>query len=118
MSDLIDVDVQKKYLREIARERDWDQFHNPKNLVMAISGECGELSEIFQWLSPDQIENLEEKKIEHAGEELSDIIIYCIRLADKLGVNLAEAIERKKKINEKKYPVEKSKGLAKKYTEF
>lgn len=108
----------RDYLRGFACERDWEQFHNPKNLSMALSVEAGELVELFQWLSLEQAANPNEELKVRAGEELSDVILYSIRMADKLGIDLASAIARKTKMNEEKYPIEKAKGLAKKYTEL
>lgn len=108
----------RDYLREFASERDWEQFHNPKNLSMALSVEAGELVELFQWLSLAQAEDPDEQLKTRAGEELSDVILYSIRMADKLGIDLNEAIERKTKMNEEKYPIEKARGLAKKYTDL
>lgn len=108
----------RDYLRNFASERDWDQFHNPKNLAMALSVEASELMELFQWLTPKQADNPDEKLKVRAGEELSDVILYSIRMADKLGIDLGEAIARKTKMNEEKYPVEKARGIAKKYTDL
>lgn len=108
----------RDYLQEFARVRDWEQFHNPKNLSMALSVEAGELVELFQWLSLEQAAQPDEQLRVRAGEELSDVILYSIRMADKLGIDLDSAMTRKTKMNEEKYPIEKAKGLAKKYTEF
>ena len=108
----------KDYLRGFAKERDWEQFHNPKNLSMALSVEAGELVELFQWLSLEQASKPDEQLKERAGEELSDVILYSIRMADKLGIDLDAAIARKTKMNEDKYPIDKAKGLAKKYTDL
>lgn len=108
----------RDYLREFAQARDWEQFHNPKNLAMALTVEAGELMELFQWLTQEQAAKPDEQLKERAGEELSDVILYSIRMADKLGIDLSAAIERKTKMNEAKYPVEKAKGIAKKYTEL
>ena len=100
---------------EFREKRDWAQFHNPKDLAISISIEAAELLEVFQWSGTD----LEAaQKASKAKEELADIAIYCIYLADKLGVNLADAISDKINCNEEKYPVEKSCGSAKKYTEL
>ncbi len=115
MSELIKW---RDYLRDFAKERDWEQFHNPKNLAMALTVEAGELMELFQWLSLEQAANPDAKLKERAAEELSDVILYSIRMADKLGIDLEQAIGSKSKMNEEKYPVEKAKGIAKKYTEL
>jgi dCTP diphosphatase len=110
----------KERLKEFALERNWDQFHYPKNLVMALSGEVGELTEIFQWLSNEQSkqENLSDKDLERCKEEIADVFLYLIRLADKLEIDIELEAHKKIQINAKKYPIEKSKGTAKKYTDL
>jgi len=107
----------KKVLRKFAEERDWDRYHNPKNLVMALSGEIGELTELFQWLNEDEskVENLSIKNLERVKEEVADIFLYLIRLSDKLNIDLIEVAKKKIDINETKYPVELSKNNAIKY---
>ncbi|WP_245695254.1 nucleotide pyrophosphohydrolase [Desulforhopalus singaporensis] len=107
------------FLRNFAAARDWQQFHSPKNLVMALSGEAGELSELFQWLSEDQSwlkDDTETKK--KVANELADILQYIVRISDLLSIDLNDALWKKLRRNEEKYPVELSKGTAKKYTEF
>ena len=111
----MDLDKYKSKIREFADERDWDQFHNPKNLSMALSAEIGELLDIFQWLTSDQSKNLSDKDLKLAKEELGDIMIYLIRLSDKLDIDLEQAVIDKIKINEEKYPIELSKGNSTKY---
>lgn len=115
MNDL--DDIQEK-LRQFARVRDWDQFHSPKNLSMALAGEVGELLELFQWLTEEQSKNLTREQRKAVEEEVADIFLYLLRMADKLGVNLLEAAQRKIAINEEKYPADKVKGSSKKYTEY
>jgi len=105
-------------LRQFAEKRDWNQFHSPKNLVMALSAEVGELTEIFQWLTEKQSSSLSPEKHRKVKEEIGDIQIYLARLSDRIGIDPIEAAMEKIKINEQKYPVEKSKGSAKKYTEL
>lgn len=105
-------------LDEFAKKREWDQFHSPKNLSMALSVESSELVEIFQWLTEEESYNLNDSRKYHAEEEVADIAIYLLRICTKLDINLEEAILKKMKKNEKKYPVEKAKGSAKKYTEL
>lgn len=105
-------------LKQISDERDWNQFHSPKNLSMALAKESAELLEIFQWLTEEQSYNLDEKKHEHLKEEIADISIYLLRLCMKFDINLEDAIHDKLWKFEMKYPVEKSKGNAKKYNEF
>jgi len=109
--------IQRK-LQEFADDRDWEQFHSPKNLVMALSVEVSELVEHFQWLTQEQSKNLTNEKIDKVEQELGDIFIYLMRIADKLNINLVDAAFDKIDINEKKYPVEKAKGIAKKYNEL
>jgi dCTP diphosphatase len=105
-------------LRVFAKERDWDQFHTPKNLSMALIAEAAELIEHFQWVNGEQSHVLEDKTRQSVEEELADILIYLVRISDKLGIDLYEAVERKININEKKYPADKVRGSAKKYTEY
>ncbi len=104
-------------LRTFATERDWDQFHTPKNLVMALSGEVGELTEIFQWLHSEESkkENLSETQLACVEEEIADIYLYLIRLADKLDIELNQAAIKKIEINAEKYPVSLAKSNAVKY---
>lgn len=121
MSENLNIESLKSLrdrLRVFAQERDWDQYHTPKNLSMALIAEAAELIEHFQWVDGSQSYILEEKTRQSVEEELADILIYLVRIADKLDVNLLKATERKIKINEKKYPVDKVRGSAKKYTEY
>ncbi|MCW8900114.1 MAG: nucleotide pyrophosphohydrolase [Gammaproteobacteria bacterium] len=107
-----------KRLVKFAMDRDWDQFHAPKNLVMALSVEAAELTEHFQWLTEEQSHNLSKEKLDEVALEMADIYIYLTRLATKLEVDLPQYVDDKIKINEKKYPVEKVKGSAKKYDQY
>ena len=102
-------------LAQFAAERDWDQFHNPKNLAMAVAGEVGELVEHFQWLTPEQAASLSDATREDVALEAADVLLFLLRLCDKLGIDLAAAAERKLELNAAKYPVEKSRGVATKY---
>ena len=102
-------------LRDFAAERDWDQFHSPKNLAMAMIVEAGELVEHFQWLTEDQSQALPPDKLAEVEQEIADIQIYLIRLADKLGIDMEQAVNAKMKLNEKKYPADKVRGSAEKY---
>lgn len=96
----------EKQLSDFADERDWDQFHNPKNLAMALSVEASELVEIFQWLTPEQAEAvMSSDESEHVKEEMADIMIYLIRMADKLNVDLEKAVADKIIKNGKKHPI-------------
>lgn len=114
----MNVDNIKKTLKKFSEDRDWDKFHSPKNLSMALSVEASELVEIFQWLTEEQSYNLNDSKKLHAEEEVADIAIYLLRICTKLDIDLEDAILKKMKKNEEKYPVEKVKGSAKKYTEI
>lgn len=105
-------------LRRFARERDWEQFHSPKNLSMALIAECAELVEHFQWLTEAQSRALPADKLAEVELEMADIQIYLLRLAERLGVDLLGAVERKIVLNEQKYPAERVRGSAKKYTEY
>jgi dCTP diphosphatase len=107
-------------LRTFARERDWEQFHEPRSLLLALVGEVGELAELFQWRTDEDIRELVAGRESRrpVEDELADINIYLVRLADVLGVDLDGAIEAKLAANEAKYPVERAKGSAAKYTEY
>ena len=120
MSEKIDICKLKNRLADFAKIRDWEKFHSPKNLAMAIAGEAGELLEIFQWLTEQESVRIKndpsiKEKVSH---ELADITLYIISIADKLNIDLNEAILNKMEINNKKYPVSKVRGSAKKYTEY
>ena len=105
-------------LRKFVAERDWDQFHSPKNLAMALSVEVSELAEHFQWLTEEESYNLSVDKIDKIKEEIGDVMIYLTRLSDKLGIDPLMAAKEKNSINENKYPVDKAKGSMRKYTEL
>jgi NTP pyrophosphatase (non-canonical NTP hydrolase) len=107
-----------KKIRAFAQNRDWDQFHSPKNLAMALSVEVAEVVEHFQWLTQEESQQLDADKMNKLREEIGDVMIYLARLADRLGIDPVQAAEEKMRINEKRYPVEKAKGLATKYTEL
>jgi len=105
-------------LRAFAEARDWDQFHSPKNLSMALMVEVAELMEHFQWLTEVQSGNLDAEKKALVAEELADILLYLVRLSDKLGVNLPEAALGKLEKNAVKYPADQVRGSAKKYSDY
>ncbi len=105
-------------LRDFAAARDWDQFHSPKNLAMALAGEAGELLENFQWLTEEQSRRPSPETLAAAGEEVADILLYLIRLSDKLGIDPIAAANAKLVANAAKYPVDKARGNARKYTEL
>ncbi len=106
--------------RAFAAEREWDQFHTPKNLAMALVAEGGELLEVFQWLTEEQSWRVGDDPARQQAlrDELADVFFYLVRLADKTGIDLETAFWEKMAQNEKKYPVEQSRGSVKKYTEF
>lgn len=108
----------RERLAEFAAERDWDQFHNPKNLAMALAGEAGELVEHFQWLTFDQAANLPREVRDEVALEAADVLLFLLRLCDKLDIDLAAAAAEKLALNAKKYPVEKSRGKATKYNKL
>ena len=105
-------------IAEFAGERDWNQFHSPKNLVMALSVEVAELVEHFQWLTPEQADALSPEDLHAVGEEIADVQYYLVRLADRLGIDILEAAEQKLEKNRQKYPVATAKGSALKYTKL
>jgi dCTP diphosphatase len=108
----------KNRLREFAKERDWDQFHSPKNLSMALIAEAAELIEHFQWLTQEESAKLPKDKLKEVEQELADILIYLIRISDKLGIDLVEAANKKVELNKIKYPSSQVKGSARKYSEY
>jgi len=105
-------------LAAFAAERDWEQFHSPKNLAMALSVEASELVEEFQWLTEEQSQALDAERRERVRLELADVFIYLLRLADRLDVDLLRAVDDKIAQNEKKYPAERVRGDSRKYTEY
>jgi dCTP diphosphatase len=112
LDDLADV------LRKFADERDWGQFHSPKNLAIALTVEAAELLEEFQWLTEKQSRQPDQERLKRIKDEISDVMIYLVLLSDHLSIDpIAAAFEKIEK-NREKYPVEKARGSAKKYTEF
>lgn len=105
-------------LREFSSQRDWDQFHSPKNLASALTVEAAELLEHFQWLTEAQSRELPADKRVAVGEEMADVLLYLLRLSDQLNIDLVEAAKRKLTLNAAKYPVDRSRGSSKKYTEL
>lgn len=105
-------------LRQFAAERDWDQYHSPKNLAIALSVEAGELLELFQWLSEAGSHSLSDDHLAKAREEMADVLLYLIRLADRLDIDLIAAAHDKLAVNARKYPVDKARGSSRKYTEL
>jgi NTP pyrophosphatase (non-canonical NTP hydrolase) len=105
-------------LRQFAADRDWDQFHYPKNLAIALNVEAAELLEHFQWMSEAESAAIPEQTRVKVREELADVFLYLIRLADKLNIDLSAAAAEKMRINAAKYPIDKARGSSKKYTEL
>jgi len=102
-------------LRAFATERDWERFHTPKNLAMALAGEAGEVIEHFQWLSAEESAALPEAGRAEVALELADVLLYLVRLADVMQIDLADAARRKLAINAERYPADKARGSAQKY---
>jgi NTP pyrophosphatase (non-canonical NTP hydrolase) len=110
----------KERVLAFARERDWEQFHSPKNLSMALAAEAGELMEHFLWATPQESQAVaaDPRKRAKIAEELADVVIYALEFANATGLDLASSIEAKIDANARKYPVEKSRGSSAKYTEL
>ena len=113
-----DFDQIRKRVRQFVVEREWDQFHSPKNLSMALIVEAAEMVEHFQWLTEEQSSNLSPEKLAEIELELADIQIYLISLAEKLQLDLVAAVDKKLALNARKYPADKVRGSSKKYTEY
>jgi dCTP diphosphatase len=105
-------------VKEFIDEREWEQFHSPKNLVMALSVEVAEIVEHFQWLTEEQSQELPPEKLAEVREEIGDVMIYLTEIAAKLGIDPVEAAKSKLEINRQKYPAELVRGKADKYTEY
>ena len=118
MQNQSDLLMLRDTLRAFAETRDWDQFHSPKNLSMALMVEVAELMEHFQWLTEAQSSDLAVKNKHSVSEELADTLLYLVRLSDKLDINLLEAALRKLEKNAVKYPAEQVRGSTKKYSEY
>jgi dCTP diphosphatase len=112
-----ELDMLRDKLRQFAQARDWEKFNSPKNLSMALSVEAAELLEHFQWLTEQESSKLVPDKLREVELELADILLYLIRIADKLDVDLLDAAVRKIELNAQKYPIERVHGSAKKYTD-
>jgi dCTP diphosphatase len=113
-----EFDVLKVKIRKFVADRDWDQYHTPKNLSMALIAECGELVEHFQWLTEAESADIPPEVLEEISHEIADVFVYLLRLSDKLGIDMVEAVNRKMLLNEEKYPADEVRGSAKKYTEY
>jgi dCTP diphosphatase len=108
----------KAEFRDFVAKRDWDQFHTPKNLAMALAGEVGELLEHFQWLTPEQSQELPAETLEQVAHEIADIQIYLAALSDRLGIDIGPAVASKMHRNAEKYPADQVRGSARKYTMY
>jgi dCTP diphosphatase len=115
MSKVGSLEELRLRLAAFAAERDWEQFHSPKNLAMALAAEAGELLEHFQWLTEDESRALPEATRAEVALEIADVLLFLVRLADRLGIDPLEAATRKLELNARKYPVDKSRGRATKY---
>ena len=112
------LDELRRKVRAFAVSRDWEQFHTPKNLVMAMSVEAAEVVEHFQWLTPEESQELDGERRAAISLELADVLIYLVRLADVLDIDLLDSARHKIELNGEKYPAERVRGQAKKYTEY
>ncbi|MCY1278384.1 MazG-like family protein [compost metagenome] len=119
-SPLVDVSQLAEKLEQFANDRNWAQFHSPKNLAMALSGEVGELTEIFQWMTEDASKEAARnpETAQAVKDELADVLMYVVRLASVLGVDVNAAVQQKLKLNGEKYPVEKAWNTSKKYNQI
>lgn len=112
------ISALQQQLRDFARARDWEQFHSPKNLAMALTVEAGELQELFQWLTEAQSAQPDAQLLARAAEEIADVFLYLCRLSDVLGIDLLPAAQAKLALNAERYPVDKARGLARKYSDL
>ncbi len=115
---LADLGELRERLRRFARERDWEQFHSPKNLAMALIAEAAELVEHFQWLTEEQSRALPDGTRAKVADELADVLVYLVRIADRLDIDLLAATAAKLAQNEAKYPAAKVRGSPRKYSEY
>jgi dCTP diphosphatase len=112
------LDLLRNRVNQFVQERDWAQFHSPKNLAMAMIVEAGEVVEHFQWITEQESRNLDAETKEQVGQELADTFVYLLRIAEVCGIDLIDASNKKIDLNAKKYPVEKSRGSNAKYTDY
>jgi dCTP diphosphatase len=115
---MTELEVLREQLRVFAAARDWDRYHSPKNLAMALTAEAGELLEVFQWRTEEESRALDPEALAAASDEVADVLLYLVRLADKLGIDPMAAAQRKIAANDVKYPVDKSRGNSRKYNEL
>jgi NTP pyrophosphatase (non-canonical NTP hydrolase) len=114
-NDLVEL---RDLVRQFVSERDWDKFHTPKNLATALSVEASELLEPFQWLASGDTSELDEAKLTAIRHEMADVLVYLVRLADKMDVDLFQAVLEKMALNRAKYPADKVRGDPRKYSEY
>jgi NTP pyrophosphatase (non-canonical NTP hydrolase) len=112
------IDELQAAQRAFAQEREWGQFHTPKNLASALAVEAAELLEHFQWLTEEQSRTLPDDKRVQVGEEIADVLLYLLQLSDKLQIDVMEAAWRKMRLNAEKYPVDRSRGNIRKYNDI
>jgi NTP pyrophosphatase (non-canonical NTP hydrolase) len=117
--EYVNIEKLKERVRHFVRERDWEKFHNPKDLAIAISVEAGELLELFQWMKGEELEDIRENEtfMKNIERELADILNYCLVMANALELDLSRIVLDKIKENEIKYPKEKFRGTHRKYSE-
>jgi NTP pyrophosphatase (non-canonical NTP hydrolase) len=113
-----DLHALRDLARQFALERDWDQFHTPRNLASALCVEAAELLEPFQWLGSGGVDELSEAKRTAVRHEMADVLVYLVRLADKMDVDLFDAVVEKMELNRAKYPADKVRGDSRKYNEY
>jgi NTP pyrophosphatase (non-canonical NTP hydrolase) len=113
-----ELDRLKLELRKFAKQRDWDKYHSPKNLSMALVVEAGELLELFQWMTEQKSKKLDRKTLIAAEQEIADVQIYLVRLADKIDIDIAKAVSKKMHLNRSRYPARLVRGSSKKYSEY
>lgn len=113
-----DLDHLTQRLRDFAAARDWDRFHSPKNLAMALTGEAGELAAEFQWLTEAESMDPDPERRQRIQEEVADVFLYLLRLADRLDLDLLQAAHQKIDLNTQRYPAHQVRGSARKYTEY
>ena len=113
-----DLEELRARVRAFVAERDWERFHSPKNLAMALSVEASELVELFQWLTEEESAALDDARRQRVAEEMADVLWFLVRLSDRLGVDLLAAAEKKLAANAAKYPADRVRGNSKKYDEY
>jgi len=118
MTSIDSLETLRARLRAFIAERDWDQFHNPKNLAMALVAEAAELVEHFQWLTPEEADRLPAATRAEVELEIADVLIFLVELADRLGIDPLAAAGKKLALNAERYPVEKARGNARKYDQL